>query len=184
MGRRGGSQLLAGPSPSSQHQKVRRRVMRMVRRLSIPYSLKLSKNRPKNVLRSIEPSIICRVVGSTARLKVPRSATELSSLGGRSGWLKTLLNCPPSRRLNLSLIRKVLSSPRLTPHAPGPLSRLRLATFAFSNTSAPSGGAPNAFGSKNRSPDRTFGLPVTTGRNDVPPKPPTASIEPLPILPG
>src|ERR1044071_8576172 len=91
----------------------------------------------------------------------------------------------PSSSLVVSLKRKYLRTPRLTPQEPGPRSELRLAIAGLSKTSAPVGGSPNAVGLKTWSPLRPAnGSPVTSGRNDGPLKSPTASTKPLPMFPG
>src|SRR5262245_54391423 len=75
--------------------------------------------------------------------------------------------------------------PRLVPHVPGPSRALRLAALGLSSTSAPTLGSPKAAGLKNRSPVTPWrGLPTRTARYEVPPNPPTASVNSEPVLPG
>src|SRR5437762_6670026 len=89
----------------------------------------------------------------------------------------------PKLATTLSPILKFLCTPRFTPQPPGPRRTFRLATAGLSNTSPPSGGGPNAFGSNSWSATWWLGSPVTTGLY-APPKSPTASIELVAIFPG
>src|SRR5262245_6803342 len=116
--------------------------------------------------------------------KSPRFAKDVSR-GDSNGWLKTLLKSTPTSSLVDSLNLKNLRKPRFTPHVPGPISELRLATSALSNTSAPVVGTSKAAGLKNRSPPTfAYGSPCTRGRKLGPEKSPIASTKPLATLPG
>src|SRR5262245_49434047 len=74
--------------------------------------------------------------------------------------------------------------PRFTPQVDGPSRKLRDAALELEKKSAPKLGTVNAEGFQNRSPDRTLGFPDIEGRNEGPLKSPTASMKPLPRLPG
>src|SRR4051794_32403805 len=74
--------------------------------------------------------------------------------------------------------------PKLTPHVPGPVNILRLATCGSLKRVAPNDGRSNALGSQIWLPFFLLGLPTTIGRINVPLKSPTASSAPLPTLPG
>src|SRR6185437_10436567 len=116
--------------------------------------------------------------------KSPRFAKAVSR-GESNGWLKTLLKSTATSSLVDSLNRKNLRKPRFTPHVPGPIRKLRLATSALSKTSAPVVGTVKAAGLKNWSPvTPAYGLPTTRGRKLGPEKSPTASTKPLAMLPG
>src|SRR5260370_20595969 len=74
--------------------------------------------------------------------------------------------------------------PRFKPQVPGPSNRFRFAVCGLLNRSAPIGGGANTLGSNNWSPFFLLGLPVTSGRNEVVLKSPTASMKLLAMLPG
>src|SRR5215467_1574879 len=91
----------------------------------------------------------------------------------------------PNWSLTRSLNSKSLCTPRLTPHVPGPHSRLRLATWALLKTSEPTVGGANASGFQIWSPFFCLKLPITSGRYEGSAlKSPTASSDVTPMFPG
>src|SRR6478735_7691730 len=95
-----------------------------------------------------------------------------------------LLKSAPIAARTRSPIGNRFWMPRFTPHVDGPSRKLRVDALEFEKRSAPTLGTVNTEGSQNRSPDWTAALPFTCGRNDEELKSPTASIKPLPMLPG